>query len=60
MKIRVVSWNNARWEEPWRWFLRMAEDGKCHIRKQPVPLAIWLTLFEDEDQVYWNRLLYDR
>ena len=61
--IKVVSWNIARRLEPWRWLVRMAADGEADvalIQEAGSPPGELIDLIEYEDNVFWDRQLYDR
>ena len=61
--IKVVSWNIARRLEPWRWLVRMAAEGEADvalIQEAGSPPGELIDLVEYEDEVFWDRQLYDR
>lgn len=61
--IKIVSWNIAKRQEPWRWLVRMASEGDADLallQEAGIPPGDLVDLVEYEDKVYWNRNLYDR
>ena len=61
--IRVVSWNIARRNEPWRWLVRMAAEGAADVallQEAGSPPGDVIDVIEYEDNVFWTRHLYDR
>ena len=63
MRIRVVSWNVGKRSEPWRELDRMARAGEVDLallQEAGRPPGDVVGRIEYEDQVLWNRMLYDR
>ncbi len=61
--IKIVSWNIAKRQEPWRWLVGMARDGEVDLallQEAGTPPGDLADLVEYQDQVFWNRNLYDR
>ncbi len=61
--IRVVSWNVGKRQEPWRELVRMARDGDADLallQEAGSPPGDVVDRIEYDDQVFWNRHLYDR
>ena len=57
--IKVVSWNIAKREEPWRELVEMDADVAL-LQEAGSPPGDLIDLVEYEDTVFWNRHLYDR
>ena len=61
--IRVISWNIAKGIEPWHWLAKMAERGEADIAllqeagSPPDDLGYPVRY---EDNIFWDRSLYDR
>ncbi len=61
--IRVVSWNIAKWTQPWRELAEMVRRGEADVAllqetgNPPDDLA---RLFHYENNIGWDRCLYDR
>ena len=61
--IKIVSWNIAKRPRPWHELMEMARQGAVDVAllqeagKPPKELA---RLLRYEDEVFWNRNLYDR
>ena len=63
MNVRVVCWNMAKREQPWRELERMANDGDADLallQEAGSPPGELVDLAEYEDDVFWSRHLYDR
>ena len=61
--IRVVSWNIAKWTEPWRELAEMACRGEADVallQEAGSPPGNLAHLVRYEDDIFWNRHLYDR
>lgn len=61
--IRVVSWNIGRRMEPWRELAEMASRGEADVallQEAGNPPGELVHLLPNEDEVFWNRHLYDR
>ncbi len=61
--IKVVSWNIGRRKEPWRTLQEMAHDGAVDVallQETGSPPEDLSGNLEFDDQVFWNRQLYDR
>lgn len=61
--IKVVSWNIGKRTEPWRELERMAREGDVDVallQEAGRPPGEVVNRVEPEDQVRWNRQLYDR
>ena len=61
--IRVVIWNIGRRMEPWHELAEMANRGEVDIallQEAGSPPGELVHLLTDEDEVFWNRHLYDR
>lgn len=57
--IKVVSWNIAKREEPWRELVEMDADVAL-LQEAGSPPGDLIDLVAYEDTVFWNRHLYDR
>ena len=61
--IKVVSWNIAKRHQPWRELVQMADNGDAdlallqEVGSPPGDLADRIDYL---DEVFWNRVLYDR
>ena len=61
--IRVVSWNIGKRMEPWRELAEMARRGEADVallQEAGSPPGDLVHLLPNEDDVFWNRHLYDR
>ena len=61
--IKVVSWNIARWKEPWRELVQMARNGDADLallQEAGSPPADLVDQIEFEGGVFWDRKLFDR
>ena len=61
--IKVVSWNIARWKEPWRELVQMAHNGDADLallQEAGSPPADLVDQIEFEGGVFWDRKLFDR
>ena len=61
--IKVVSWNIAKRTEPWRELAKMARNGEADVallQEAGSPPGDLVDLISYEDDVFWNRGLYDR
>ena len=61
--IRVVSWNIGRRMKPWHELAQMAERGEADVallQEAGTPPGDLVHLLPEEDEVFWNRHLYDR
>ena len=61
--VKVVSWNIGKRTEPWRELERMAREGDVDVallQEAGRPPGEVVDRVEYEDQVRWNRQLYDR
>ena len=60
--IRLISWNIARRSEPWRELVEMARQGVdvALLQEAGSPPGDLVDLIEYQDDVLWNRQLYDR
>ena len=61
--IRLVSWNIAKRTEPWRELAGMARRGEVDVallQEAGIPPGDVGHVFRYEDDVLWNRHLYDR
>ena len=61
--IRVVNWNIGRRMEPWHELAEMADRGEVDVallQEAGSPPGELVHLLTDEDEVFWNRHLYDR
>ncbi len=61
--IRVVSWNIARHQEPWRELERMARRDEADVallQEAGSPPGELAHLLPREDETFWSRHLYDR
>ena len=57
--IKVVNWNIAKREKPWRELVEMDADVAL-LQEAGSPPGDLIDLVEYEDTVFWNRHLYDR
>ena len=57
--IKVVSWNIAKREEPWRELVEMDADVAL-LQEAGSPPGDLIDLIAYEDRVFWDRHLYDR
>ena len=61
--IRVVSWNIAKRTEPWRELAEMARRGEADVallQETGDPPGDLAHLFRYENEIVWDRCLYDR
>ena len=61
--IRVVSWNIAKWTQPWRELAEMVHRGEADVallQETGNPPGDLARLFRYENNVGWDRCLYDR
>ena len=61
--IRLVSWNIAKKWEPWRELAEMARLGEADVallQEAGSPPGDVVNMVRNEDDVLWNRHLYDR
>ena len=61
--IRVVSWNIGKRMEPWRELAEMAQRGEADVallQEAGSPPGELVHLLPNEDDVFWDRHLYDR
>ena len=59
--VRVVNWNIAKREEPWRELVRMADEGAADLALlQEAGSPPEDCRLEYDDAVFWDRGLYDR
>ena len=61
--INVVSWNIGKHKEPWRELVRMAGDGDADValvQEAGSPPGDVVDLVDYDDEVFWNRHVYDR
>lgn len=61
--IRLVSWNIDKRKEPWRELKEMTRRGEVDVallQEAGSPPSDLVNMIEVEDDVFWNRNLYDR
>ncbi len=61
--IKIVSWNIAKRARPWHELVEMAEQGEVDValvQEAGRPPKELVRLLRYEDEVFWNRNLYDR
>ena len=61
--IRVVSWNIAKRWAPWRELAEMARRGEADVallQETGSPPGDMIHTVHYEDDVFWNRQLFDR
>lgn len=62
--IQIVSWNIAKRRKPWKVLAQMAKEGNVDVallqESQDPPPPISLNCFQYDNQVFWDRKLYDR
>ena len=61
--IRLVSWNIDKRKEPWRELREMTRRGEVDVallQEAGSPPSDLVNMIEVEDDVFWNRHLYDR
>ena len=61
--VKVVCWNIAKNREPWYWLEQMAKKGEADVallQEAGSPPGDLIGMVEYDDQVFWNRQLYDR
>lgn len=61
--IKIVSWNIAKRARPWHELVEMAERGEVDValvQEAGTPPKELARLLRYEDDVFWNRNLYDR
>ncbi len=62
-KIRVVSWNIAKRSDPWRELDRMAQHDEADVallQEAGSPPGDLRHLTSHDDEIFWDRSLYDR
>lgn len=63
MTIRIVSWNIAKRDKPWRELDEMAQRGEADVallQEEGSPPGDLIHRAPHENDVYWSRHLYDR
>ena len=62
--VKVVCWNIAKRTQPWHWLAQMAKEGTADVallQEAGSPPGNLIGLIEyDDDEVFWNRHLFDR
>jgi len=62
--IQIVSWSIAKRRKPWNVLEQMAKEGKVDVallqESQNSPPPISLNCFQYDNQVFWDKKLYDR
>ena len=62
--IQIVSWNIAKRRKPWKVLAQMAKEGKVDVallqESQDSPPPISSNCFQYDNQVFWDKKLYDR
>lgn len=62
--IQIVSWNIAKRRKPWTVLAQMAKEGNVDVallqESQDPPPPISLNRFQYDNQVFWDKKLYDR
>ena len=61
--IKVVSWNIAKRHQPWRELVEMADNGDADLallQEVGSPPGDLVDRIDYVDEVFWNRVLYDR
>ena len=61
--IKVVSWNIAKRHEPWHELVQMADNGDADLallQEVGSPPGDLVDRIDYVDEVFWNRVLYDR
>ena len=61
--IKVVSWNIAKRHQPWRELVQMADNGGADLallQEVGSPPGDLVDRIDYVDEVFWNRVLYDR
>ena len=63
MVTRIVSWNIAKRDDPWRELAEMAQRGEADVallQEAGSPPGDLIRLAPPDDDIHWSRHLYDR